>query len=103
VDAEVAERVLAPVIANALQFASHEARVELERDDVTVRFAVYDDGPGVPASEREAIFQAGYRGMHARNGAGTGLGLALARRLARAADGSIEYADSAFVISLPTA
>lgn len=109
VDAELAERVLAPVVANALQFANHHAAVQICAVDSAVEFRVSDDGPGVPPEEREAVFQPGFRGTSASSapGAGSGLGLALARRLARAADGDVvcrgDGAGGAFVVSLPLA
>src|SRR3954452_4201278 len=110
VDADLAERVLAPVVANALQFAAHRTTIDMRAGaSSTVEFVVADDGPGVPGDQRELIFNAGYRGQApARgNGSGAGLGLALARRLARAAGGDVscggENGSGAFVISLPGA
>jgi len=41
-------------------------------------FAVADDGPGIPESEREAVLEAGY----SKNSTGTGLGLAIVSRIA---------------------
>jgi len=70
-------------------------------------YLVEDDGPGVGEAERERIFEAGRRGSAARDGEGAGLGLALARRLARSASGDVEAvangAGGRFSISLPTA
>src|SRR3954454_12930250 len=110
VDADLAERVLAPVVANALQFAEQRAAIEVQSRQSTIRFLIRDDGPGVVADERESIFMPGFRGSSrsAVNGTGgTGLGLALARRLAQAADGDVECVESvtgaAFVVSLPAA
>jgi signal transduction histidine kinase len=83
VDAQLAEHVLAPVVANAVQFAQQSAAIEISTADSTVLFVVRDDGPGVAPGERESIFQPGYRGSaDGPSGriAGTGLGLALARR-----------------------
>jgi signal transduction histidine kinase len=112
VDGELAERVLAPVVQNAVQFAEHRASVEIRPGGSTaVEFLVRDDGPGVPLEHREAIFAPGFRTgnvQQRRGGAGTGLGLALARRLARAADGDVTCdgagaPGAAFVVSLPSA
>jgi signal transduction histidine kinase len=68
---------------------------------------VEDDGPGVRAAEREAIFQPGRRGSAADGVAGAGLGLALARRLARSVRGEVEALDGdgggRFRITLPRA
>lgn len=67
-----------------------------------VRVIVEDDGPGVAESERERIFEAGVSG---RSG-GSGLGLALARRVAEAHGGSLGCSRSAlggarFTLELP--
>jgi signal transduction histidine kinase len=109
VDTDVAERVLAPLIENGCRYGRQKVAVTIERDNGAVRFTVADDGPGVLADEREAIFEPGRRG--AANGAGredgAGLGLALARRLARAAGGDVEAeangAGGRFTVRLPAA
>lgn len=70
-----------------------------------VIISVADNGPGVPESEREKIFQP----FHSTKGhAGTGLGLAVARKNVQELGGSVELRDvpeggSEFVIRLPTA
>jgi signal transduction histidine kinase len=64
---------------------------------------VEDDGPGVTDDERERIFEPGVRGVAAdTNGArGSGLGLSLARRLARSVAGDVEAAGGTrFVVRL---
>jgi signal transduction histidine kinase len=70
---------------------------------------VHDDGPRVAQDERESIFEPGNRGQAGRRDgtAGAGLGLALARRLARAAAGEVEAmpdgSGGRFLIRLPGA
>lgn len=56
-----------------------------------VRFCVEDDGPGIPAAQRERIFDRFYRTDAARDRAsgGTGLGLAIVRAIAEAHDGRV--------------
>jgi signal transduction histidine kinase len=110
VDAEVVERVLQPVVENACRYATTYARVSMHLRNGAVTFVVEDDGPGVADAERELIFEPGVRGRAAqRDGApaGAGLGLALARRLARSATGEVAAEPNGggarFVVSLPAA
>jgi signal transduction histidine kinase len=109
VDADVAERVLAPLIENGCRYGRQKVAVTVERDNGVVRFTVADDGPGIAADEREAIFEPGRRGTanEPSRADGAGLGLALARRLARAAGGDVEAEANGtggrFTVSLPAA
>jgi signal transduction histidine kinase len=102
VDGLLAERVLQPVLENACRYGRERARLRIVRDGSKVLFLVDDDGPGVPDEERESIFEPGVRGSGAVDG-GAGLGLALARRLARAAAGDVTTDGERFVVSLPAA
>ena len=109
VDAELAERILQPVVENACRYGHRRVRVSIERGGAAVVYAVEDDGPGVAEAERERIFEPGVRGRPAQgNGSGgAGLGLALARRLARSAAGEVEAVTGGeggrFVVRLPAA
>ncbi|HZV73311.1 MAG TPA: HAMP domain-containing sensor histidine kinase [Conexibacter sp.] len=103
VTSELAERTLHPLVENACRHAAREVRIALRRDDGMLLIEVTDDGPGVAAGEQERIFQPGARSDEADAGA-AGLGLALARRLARAAGGDVEAhpgPDGRFVVRLP--
>jgi two-component system, OmpR family, sensor kinase len=107
-DADLAERILQPVVENACRYGRSRVRIRLERDSSRIVYFVEDDGPGVSPEERESIFEPGIRGEAGRasNGAGgAGLGLALARRLARSASGEIAVEagreGGRFVVSLP--
>jgi signal transduction histidine kinase len=84
-------RVLCNLIDNALKFAG-QADIELRREpDGGIEIAVLDRGPGIPATELEAVFQPFYRLETSRNRdtGGTGLGLAIARQLAQAIGASL--------------
>ena len=108
VEPEVALRVLQPIVENACHCAKAGVTLSVERRDGEVVFLVDDDGPGVPAGECERIFEPGVRGSVGdgdRAFPGAGLGLALSRRLARAATGDVVALASGqggrFVVRLP--
>ena len=108
VDADLAERILQPVLENACRYGRSHVRVGIARRGARVLYAIEDDGPGVEPAERESIFEPGVRGSAASgDGLGAGLGLSLARRLARTATGEITVeangSGGRFVVSLPAA
>lgn len=80
---------LATLVANAREAAGAEGRVALavETDEDAVRFVVRDDGPGVAPEVRERMFDPFYTTKGP--GQGTGLGLHVAREIARAAGGHL--------------
>ena len=100
------ERMIQPLIDNAARYGRAFCDVSLARDGGIASVHVVDDGPGVAADEQAAIFEPGVRGSAAEGRTdGAGLGLPLARRLARSAGGEIS-GDAAstgahFTLSLP--
>ncbi len=71
-----------------------------------ITVAVEDAGPGIPNGERRHIFRRFWRGSAGRQRGGSGIGLDIARRLARAMGGSMTYrpggsGGSVFVLTLP--
>jgi signal transduction histidine kinase len=91
-NAEALQRVLAPVIENACAYARSSVRVNTEAGPIPT-ITVSDDGPGIDPVEAETIFEPGRQGSAERNaafGSGTGLGLSLSRRLARALGGDVQ-------------
>jgi signal transduction histidine kinase len=107
VDQDLAERILHPVVENALRYGRGKVQVRVTRNGSSVLFAVDDDGPGVLADEHEAIFEPAVRGSAGRSSySGAGLGLALARRLARTVSGDVEAEPGTgghFIVRLPAA
>lgn len=109
VDGDIAVQIIQPVVENACRFAKSGVLLGASRNGKEVYFLVEDDGPGVTEEEKEHIFEPGVRGSAAsseRNAArGAGLGLPLARRLARAASGDVEVTPgergARFVVRLP--
>ena len=105
VDHDLAQRILQPVVENACSYGERRVGISVQRQPFAVVFGVEDDGPGVMQDERELIFEPGVRGRFAKDNGhgGAGLGLALARRLARHASGDVAVdADGArFLVRLP--
>jgi signal transduction histidine kinase len=104
VDGPIVERILAPILSNARRYAQRSITVRARRKQNWVVIEVSDDGPGVAPDVRDEVFEPGRRGRNDDGHDGAGLGLALARRLARAAAGDVTLgAGSTFEIRLPPA
>jgi len=90
-------RALDNLIGNALRYGT-KAEVCLDVTDRTVRFTVEDDGPGIPATSREAAMSPFVRLDPSRNqdkGTGVGLGLSIVADIARNHGGLLRLGDSA--------
>lgn len=88
VEARVVERIIAPVLDNACRYATEQISITARRDGGVVRIAVRDDGPGIAEDRAEDVFDPGRARVHDTHD-GAGLGLPLARRLARASAGDV--------------
>lgn len=100
------ERILQPVLDNAVQYGQGSVRTGVVARGRVAVISVCDDGPGVEPDEREPIFQPGVRGGAGVARPGAGLGLPLARRLARAGAGDVRVGEGrtgGFEIELPLA
>ncbi|HTZ44448.1 MAG TPA: ATP-binding protein [Jatrophihabitans sp.] len=114
-DADGLRRVLVNLIDNAVRYAAGGVTVGVAvRPPSGVGFAdavlvVADDGPGVPASKRERVFDRFYRLDTARSRAegGTGLGLAIVKEIVTAHGGTVTLLDNGpglrVEVSLPVA
>ncbi|MFI5403466.1 MAG: sensor histidine kinase, partial [Planctomycetota bacterium] len=91
-DRDALVQILVNLIDNASKHGKDEVRVEAAARDGSVVLRVLDRGPGVPAAERERIFDPFTRGANAASG-GSGLGLALVRHYATAHKGRVEVTD----------
>lgn len=110
VDARLLERALANIVDNALQWSPEDQPVRIEAGCFgrTVDLRVVDEGPGVSADQRAAMFQAFQRLGDRSNSTGVGLGLAVARGFVEAMNGSLAVEDTpggglTMVLSLPMA
>jgi signal transduction histidine kinase len=106
------EQILTNLLANAAKYTPGGGVVEVTAASVNghVTLSVADNGPGVPESERDIVFDKFYRGRDAqrRGEAGSGLGLAIVKSLVDLHGGSVRVEESAprgarFVVELPRA
>ena len=111
-DPTALRRALQNLVANALKHGGDPpwaaVRVCVERGDGTLRIGVTDRGPGIPAAERERIFEPFVRGRRAQDEQlpGAGLGLHVVRRTAEGHGGRVEVCStpgqgSTFTLVLP--
>ncbi len=88
IDSEKLDRCLQNLLTNAFEAARSKVRLECTRDRDSIRFAVIDDGPGVPD---EAVLKLFSRGFTLGKEDGTGLGLANVRAVAEGHQGEARY------------
>ncbi|MEN9841250.1 MAG: hypothetical protein RL376_1050 [Verrucomicrobiota bacterium] len=107
-DRVLLERVLQNLAANAVRYSSGEDRVELslEPGENEVRLRLSNEGAEIAEEEEARIFERFYRGDEARSRetGGAGLGLALAREIARAHGGELALSSrkpTCFTLTLP--
>jgi signal transduction histidine kinase len=108
IEDELLERIVQPLLDNAIRYGDTVVSIEIVRDGSTAVVDVVDDGIGIAVDELELVFEPGVRGTAAAGKpGGAGLGLALAQRLARSAGGEIvarpDRPGSHFSIRLPLA
>jgi two-component system sensor histidine kinase KdpD len=92
VDPGLIALVLRQLLDNALKYASPSASIGIsaERLEDNVIVHVFNDGPGIPPEELNAIFQKFYRGRDVRDRIpGTGLGLTIAREIVATHGGNL--------------
>jgi two-component system nitrogen regulation sensor histidine kinase NtrY len=106
VDPEQIRRVIINLVDNAIEAMDRKGRVDIELRHAgaerVIRIIVADDGPGIPAGEREKLFMPYYSTKRR----GSGLGLAIVRRIVAEHGGAIEVADNTprgtkFILELP--
>ena len=102
------EQILSNLVGNAAKFSppASEILVELAHHDQVVQVCVADRGPGVPAQERQRIFDRFYTTTENQTLSGVGLGLFICRELVHLHGGSIWVEDregggSCFCFTLP--
>lgn len=95
-DPELLTQMLVNLVENALRHAGEGAiiRVGAGRAQGAPVLWVADDGPGVPAAERDKLFDRFYRLEHSRSAPGSGLGLALVAAVARLHGAEVRLQDA---------
>ena len=101
-------RLLTNLVGNAYRSGRENGyiRVKVERADGCVLLSVEDNGVGIAPEQQEKVFNRFYQADAARSGEGTGLGLAMAREIARLHGGDIRVTSepgkgSIFVFEMP--
>lgn len=108
--AQLLSRALRNLVDNAARHARSLVTIRVFERDGRVLLQVEDDGSGIPAEQREHVFDRFARldEARARDAGGSGLGLAIAREIALAHGGTLTVGDGAaggalFTLTLPTA
>ena len=106
IDPDQIRQVLTNLMTNAAQALKGRGQIWVEAEtapDGATRVRVRDDGPGIPAEDRARVFEA----LYTTKAKGSGLGLALCRRIMEAHGGAIEIENrpggASFLLSLPAA
>lgn len=110
-DVDRLDQVLSNLVINALRHTPEGGRVTLQADrhDGQIRMVVNDTGEGIREEDLPYVFDRFWRGDASRShvgGAGAGLGLAIAKQLIEAHEGSIDVGSTPgqgtrFIITLP--
>lgn len=89
-NADMLSMLLGNLVDNAIRYTQRQGSilVALRRDETNLLVEVSDNGPGVPAAQRERVFDRFYR-IVGQDQPGTGLGLAICRRIAELHGASI--------------
>jgi two-component system osmolarity sensor histidine kinase EnvZ len=101
------KRAITNLVSNAVRYGD-QVVIRAATEGQWLRVEVDDNGPGIPASERENVFKPFYRIDRARNQdeGNSGLGLAIARDIAKSHGGDVALGDSSMgglraIISVP--
>lgn len=97
IDTDALEQIVGNLISNVEKYAAAGRQMMLKsrQHDRVLMVEVCDNGPGIPASLRERVFMPFFRESNAiSHAAGTGIGLTIARRLARAHGGDLTLENS---------
>lgn len=111
-DARRVEQVVTNLMTNAIRYGRPSGLIRVETREMeaagtrAVEVSVEDDGPGIPARDRERLFEPYVRGAESRGVRGLGVGLAICKRIVEAHSGRIhveegEFGGARFAFTLP--
>jgi signal transduction histidine kinase len=106
-DPRLLRRLLRNLLENAERHGAAPTRVRIARENDDALVVVSDNGPAIPAEQRERLFEPFYRRTQTGGNVGAGLGLALVRQIARRHGGDAQCVEgddsghSRFVVRLP--
>ncbi|WP_313352235.1 HAMP domain-containing sensor histidine kinase [Paracoccus sp. (in: a-proteobacteria)] len=95
-DQQLLTQMIANLVENALRHchAGTRIKVRMSRADDSVLLEVSDNGPGIPAEERDRVFRRFYRLEKSRTTSGNGLGLSMVRAIAELHNATVQLEDS---------
>ena len=101
------EKILSNLVGNAVKYCPSNAEIQvvsqIENNYLLVR--VSDTGPGIPQKDQKKVFRRFFRGKHAADVTGTGIGLSLVKELVDLSHGTIELQSNSsgttFVVRIP--
>ena len=92
-DSDRIQQCLAALVHNALAYSQGPVRLVASLEATAVVLHVVDQGPGIPAEERQRVIQRFQRGSTATGTRGSGLGLALVNQLVQRMDAELAISD----------
>lgn len=108
IDREKLEIILNNLLSNAFKHVPESGKIEVEiyEEEEEMLLTVSDNGPGIPKSEIDFIFDRFYMGVDNKRDGSSGIGLALAKRFAEMHKGTISVVSepfklTQFTVSLP--
>jgi len=110
-DPDLVSLALRQLLSNAAKYSPPTSEIVISASETnsTITIKVLDEGPGIPLTELEAIFERFYRGIGAHDSVpGTGMGLSIARDIISAHEGRLwaenrPEGGAQFAFTLPTA
>jgi len=106
-DRDLLALALRQLLDNAVKYSEPGSTIQVSASsNVSVEIAIRNSGQPIPVNEQEQIFERFFRGTHAGQVAGTGMGLAIVQQIAQAHGGTLSVMSSGtfgtqFTLSLP--